>query len=303
MLRATVLIVSHNRKAELLEATSSAVAQNYPDTEILVLDDASTDGSLQALQTAFPFVTAIGDGKKRSACELRNIGFARATGDIVFSLDDDSYFTSPNTISEIMNEFENNPNLAVVGIPFIEPFFPSLHKPSKLASLQDISSFTGCSAAIRKAAFLRVGGYRDYFEYYGEESDLSIRLLEAGFQLSYFETSIVVHTKSRKRNAVYQNAVAIRNGYYNIILNVPLRFVAVRLLRYTIGVVVYRLSISNFGWKLTAAASGFCASLKKLNERKPVSIRTYRRARLLPAHGRTPWAEQLPPPPPCRPTA
>ena len=299
MLKATVLIVSCNRKDELLAAVASARAQDFPHLDIVVYDDASSDGSLEAVRAQFPDVVAIGDGVKRSATVLRNLGFAKADGDVVFSLDDDSYFTSPDTVSRIMEVFAARPSVAVAAIPFIEPYFPSLHDATEEADIHSVSSYTGCAAAIRRSVFVDIGGYREFFEYYSEERDLSIRLMHAGYELVQVPTGLIVHTKSRKRNSRRQMQRALRNGYCAILLNVPARFVPGRIVRYTAGSLMYGFSFRTSVFKAWSLLCGFVDALSRLHARRAVSIETYRRFRSLPAHGRLSWKPGETPPRPC----
>ena len=116
--RATLVITTRNRKEELLQALASALSQSVP-LEIIVLDDASTDGTPEAVEKAFPSVRLIRGEARRGYIRLRNRGAALATTPYIFSIDDDAVFTSPRIVGQVLAEF-GNPRVGAVAIPFVD---------------------------------------------------------------------------------------------------------------------------------------------------------------------------------------
>lgn len=293
----SVLIVCHNRRDECLIAVESALAQDYGDLEVLVFDDCSHDGTVAAVRERFPDVRVYPSEVKRSATVLRNRGFEEARGEVIFSLDDDSYFSEAGIVSNISKCFLDRPTVAVVGIPYIEPFATALHAPVLLRPDERIAAYTGCAAALRRSAIREVGGYRECFDCYGgEEGDLAIRLRDRGYDLIQGRSGYIVHTKSPKRDLRQQRKTAIRNTFLGIWLNFPVEHAIWRSLTYSIGLVKYRFSISAVPLRFYELVAGLWATMMYIGLRAPVRRGTYHRYRRLPSHGRQPWDGVAPEP-------
>lgn len=163
---ATVVIATRNRKQELDRAIRSCMAQTARGLEILVFDDASGDGTSEFVRQTFPHVRLFTSADQVGYVHLRNRGFVEARGPIVFSLDDDAYFSEPGIVTRIFRLFATDSALAAVGIPFVEPVGrrsrSELRAGAPPAPLSEIRSYRGCAHAIRKDAALAVGGYRDF---------------------------------------------------------------------------------------------------------------------------------------------
>ena len=71
----SIVLFTRNRKEELLTALESCFAQNHRPLEVLVFDDASTDGTEEAVRTSFPEVRFFREESNRGIAALRNRGF------------------------------------------------------------------------------------------------------------------------------------------------------------------------------------------------------------------------------------
>jgi len=103
----TAIIVTRNRVAELGRAVRSVVAQTYPDIEIIVVNDASEDGTKQFLDgfQARGVARVINLEKREGACRARNLGVAASHGQLVAFLDDDDWW-HPTKIAEQVPLFD-----------------------------------------------------------------------------------------------------------------------------------------------------------------------------------------------------
>jgi glycosyltransferase involved in cell wall biosynthesis len=88
MCRHTVVIATCNRKPYVLEAIESVCRQTLPPSEVIVVDDGSTDGTVEAIRLRFPQVCVV-QQENRGVSIARNRGVARASGEFVSFLDDD----------------------------------------------------------------------------------------------------------------------------------------------------------------------------------------------------------------------
>ena len=188
----TVVFTAHNRRDMVLDAIRLALAQTVP-LHIIVADDASTDGTQDAVAQAFPGVTYIRSDQSLGPCFQRNRGVELAQTEIVFPLDDDSMLIDPTTLEVALGDFDA-PDVAIVCMPFNNVLQDSrIHHVARPGFGPETIDFAACGHGIRRSAFLSVGGYDEDMFYTLEECDLALRLLDAGGWRTIFGTSPVIH--------------------------------------------------------------------------------------------------------------
>lgn len=105
----SIIIDNYNSCSFLKEAIDSALNQTYTNLEIIVVDDASTDGSKEVIFSYGDRVTPIIKDKNEGQLSAYNTGFAKAHGDIICVLDgDDSFY--PNKVEKLVNVFKDSPD-------------------------------------------------------------------------------------------------------------------------------------------------------------------------------------------------
>jgi GT2 family glycosyltransferase len=156
-------------------------------TQIIVVDNASRDGTAHAVACAFPQVTLIRQRTNQGAC-AKNAGLAVARGEFVIFLDDDSYPTV-GSVRRMVQHFFADPKL---GAAIFDVTLPDgSHESSAYPSV-----VIGCGTGFRRAALQQVGGLpRDFFMQ-AEEYDLSLRLLKQHWAIRRFDDLHVRHLKT-----------------------------------------------------------------------------------------------------------
>lgn len=104
----SVYMPTHNRKQMAATAIDSVLAQDYPNFELIVVDDGSTDDSWSFLQQTYgqhPRVRLLHHEQSQGACAARNTAIAAAKGEYVTGLDDDDVFY-PDRLSSLLAAFE-----------------------------------------------------------------------------------------------------------------------------------------------------------------------------------------------------
>ena len=297
----SICIVTRNRKDELLRALASCRAQTYGPLEIRVYDNGSTDGTEEAVREEYPEVHFSRSANDLGAAAQRNRGFAEAQGKYAFSLDDDAYYTDVRTIAQAVPLLEENPAMAVLAMPFVEPaardtasWRPAGHeaKPEKPVPVR---SFVACACAFRRDAVLRVGGYREFFRQWGEERDLAIRLMDKGYSILYAGLPAVVHQGSARRDRADMEYFGVRNTLLFDFLNVPQPRMPPRLLLDASRLFVHRLGPATLSKRLDYVLKGLAECWRRRDLRAPVGASTYRRYRALPPHGAAARVVELPP--------
>ena len=281
---ASVVVPTRNRKELLKQTIRSALAQSVP-LELIVLDDGSTDGTLEMIRHEFPEVRLCEFGRGRGPSFLRNRGIELASTELVFPIDDDSVFSSPYVVEQTMNEF-SNPRVAAVAIPFINPrldwtrrqFAPDARGPWVA------HAFVGAAHAVRRSLFLKMSGYREHFFYMGEEGDLCIRFLAAGFVVRLGMADPIYHMESARRDVSLAEFYGRRNDVLFAWHNVPMPWLPIHLIATTFNGLVFGFRSRHLFAMLKGIVAGYSECLRG-QQREPVSPNLYRLHRRLKKRG------------------
>jgi len=201
----TVLIPAYNEEAVIAHSVRAALDSEYPELEVLVLDDGSTDetaGAATAAAAGDPRCEVVRDEVNRGKAERLNIGFARARHERVVVTDADAHL-HPNAIRHLVARLERSPIVAAVaGGPFVtnRAYLISALQVLEAAAIiglirrtQSLTGRVGVVAGVcgifRRDAVLAVGGYDDRMA--TEDIDLTWRLLLAGWHTAYAPRALV----------------------------------------------------------------------------------------------------------------
>lgn len=188
----SVIIPTRNRVTVLPRALQSVYAQDYPNLEILVLDDASEDGTWDYIRSHHSDIRLFRFDQNHGQIAARNLMMREANGDYIVNLDDDAHFPHADTISRVAARMEAEPELGMVAFRVVEY---EAEAPDNGEPEYYTNSYRGGGNCIRKAALRETGYYRETAlpPYGGEESYLQLRLVDKGYRLVYFPAATVVH--------------------------------------------------------------------------------------------------------------
>src|SRR5207244_2102011 len=126
----TFMIATRNRVAELEKTLASCLAQDWPALEILVVDDASSDGTCERVRTSFPQVDIVRRARNQGSVAARNDILRRARGCYIIGLDDDSRFVEADACRRVVERLEAEPDLGIISFQVIGPEFPARMTPA-----------------------------------------------------------------------------------------------------------------------------------------------------------------------------
>lgn len=274
MMSVSVVVTTRNRRDDLRTCLQSVQTQDVP-LELIVIDDASTDGTAEMVKTEFPAARLIVHQQLHGLIRGRNEAARIATGDVVVSLDDDAVFSSPGIIGDTLTSFDDR-RIAAVAIPYIDVNRDSIVK--QLAPDRDrayvVESFIGTAHAVRRDTFLGLGGYREALFHQGEESDFCVRLLAAGYLVRLGSSAPIHHFESVRRDFRRMDHYGPRNAILFAWQNVPFPAALIQIPATIAGVISLTFNPSRLLTRLRGVVAGLlgCASF----ERAPVPSRTYR---------------------------
>ncbi len=196
MKRTVSLVISvWNRKDDLRENLASIRRQTVPPDEIVVVDNHSHDGTPEMVVAEFPDVVLIRmPHSAYGACETFNIGFASARGEFVGILDDDVVLP-PDFVERMLAEFDREPETTAILSPkVVEPEMPDwyLNAP-EVNTARYLATFRGCGSMARHDAIRKAGYYDERFFIFGNERDLTTRLLNLGYRVKLVPEVVVFH--------------------------------------------------------------------------------------------------------------
>jgi hypothetical protein len=191
----SLVISVWNRKDDLRENLATIRQQTVPADQVIVVDNNSSDGTPEMVIEEFPEVQLIRmPHSDYGACETFNVGFSSAKGDFVGILDDDVIL--PVTFVEHMvNKFAEEPETTAILSPkVVEPEMPEWYLTSEAINRERyLSTFRGCGSMARADAIRKANWYDIRFFIFGNERDLTTRLLNLGFRVKMFPTVEVFH--------------------------------------------------------------------------------------------------------------
>ncbi len=290
----TVVITTKNRKADLAIALRSAVSQSA-NPEVIVIDDGSTDGTADMVRAEFSSVKLHRFETSRGYIVQRDFAATVATGEIIFSIDDDAAFSSPGVIEQTLAEF-SSPRIGAVAIPYINVNGDGITRftAPQPTGIFLVPSFVGTAHAVRRDLFLKLGGCREQLVHQGEESDFCLRLLAAGYGVALGRSDPIHHFESPNRDSRRMALFGRRNDILFGWHNVPLIDLPARWLRATAGGLAFGLKKHRLFWMTQGLAWGYLSSAKLFGKRSPVDRQAYKLFRKLVAAGSLPMSEVEP---------
>lgn len=212
-----IIVLNWNGGEDTLACLESLRQLDYPNYEIVVVDNGSTDGSAQAIRDAFPDVMMLGTGKNLGFAEGNNVGLRYAlagSADYVLLLNDDTEVAS-DFISVLVCAVEATPHAGVAG-----PTIYYFNRPttiwaaggtidwrrgnSHLMALNEVDEgqydvvrevdfVTGCALLARREVVDQVGMLDSRFFMYYEEAEWCVRVARAGYKILHVPQAHVWH--------------------------------------------------------------------------------------------------------------
>lgn len=201
--RVSVVVATRDRRASLEQTLRHLLA--LPDrAAVIVVDNASTDGTPDLVRDRFPTVRLIELTENRGAL-ARDIGVEAASTPVVAFADDDSWWES-GALDLAADRFDRHPRLAVaVGRTMLtggeHAGIDAVSRKMRLALIgtepdlpgPSVLGFPACAAICRRSAFLAVGGFSELLFFGGEETLLALDLDAAGWGLAYVDDLVAWH--------------------------------------------------------------------------------------------------------------
>ena len=243
MTRLSIVILSYNTKRYLEQVLRSLARIKKNDWEVIVVDNASQDGSAQMVKEEFPFVKCIINKKNVGFSAGNNSGIRRAQGAYVLLLNSDTEVRDAESIPTLLSYMDKHPDIGAVtpkvvladgtmdmashrGIPTpwnsfsyfiglervfgklpgIQRIFGGYHQTWKrIEYTHEVDACTAAAMFVRAAAIDEVGLLDEQFFMYGEDLDWCYRFRKAGWKIVYNPEATIIHHKNKSGVQVETN--------------------------------------------------------------------------------------------------
>jgi GT2 family glycosyltransferase len=197
----SVISVAYKRRDNVLKLMEALRQQDYTNFEVIVVDNDSQDGTAEAIEALYPEVKVL-RSPQNFGMVAYNFGLANAKGKYILVIDDDGLPASFDWISQVVNCFEANPRLGAVACTIrmcdtgrLGYDSPQFVLNGDLTHGYQTVAYNGTGAGLRATALHQVGHYPFHFFRSWLELHLCTRLIEAGWEVRYFPSIEVWHSR------------------------------------------------------------------------------------------------------------
>ena len=253
--RITVVVITHNRRAEL-HRTLGKLAALPERPPVIVVDNGSADGTAASVRRCFPQVILI-RAQRNLGAVARNLGVRQVTTRYVAFCDDDTWW-EPGSLTAAADALDRHPCVAAVTARIVvEPGGQDDPITGELASSPlpgrpglpgpVLLSFLAGASVLRCQAFREAGGFSARLWLGGEEELLAADLVTRGYLLCYLPSATVHHQASVLRDPARRRWLGIRNTLWFTWLRRPLPAALRRTAELAVTVPRDRVSAGAFG--------------------------------------------------------
>ena len=239
---------------------ASLKKQTYKDYQILVVDNASTDGSVEYVKEHYPEIEVIALKKNYGFSKAVNVGIRRSTTPYVILLNNDTT-ADPYYIEEMVRTIEKSPRIFSVSSKMIQMYHPELidsagdlytltgwgvcrgvgRPVSNYTETDEVFSACAGAAIYRRQVFQKIGLFDEKHFAYLEDIDVGYRARIFGYRNLYCPTALVYHVGSGTSGSKYNSfkvRLSARNNIYLNYKNKPLLQLMVNFLPLFAGYVL-----------------------------------------------------------------
>lgn len=214
---ASFVVVSYNTAEHIEGCLRSLLSLNYPRTEIIVVDNGSTDGSAELVRSRFPDVELVELGENKGFAGAASVGLFMATGDILASVNPDVQL-DPEWLQAIVEAFEAFPDAGVVGSKILYPDRTTIQHAGGLVHYplattdhagrgeedrgqydqsRMVSFVTGAALAMRRDVGHSLNFFDEaFYPVFFEDVDLCWRAKREGWRIVYQPRALAYHSES-----------------------------------------------------------------------------------------------------------
>lgn len=293
-MKITIVIPNYNGKHFMEPCLASLGRQTYKDFEILVVDNASTDGSIEYLKEHYPDIRIIALDQNYGFSKAVNVGIRHSSAPYVILLNNDTT-VDEHFVDEMRKAIEQSPRIFSVSSKMIQMYHPELidsagdlytlpgwgvcrgvgRPVSNYSEADEIFSACAGASIYRRRVFQKIGYFDENHFAYLEDIDIGYRAKIYGYRNMYCPSAIVFHvgsgTSGSKYNA-FKVKLSARNNIYVNYKNMPLPFLVLNFMPLLLGYLVKYAFFLRIGWG-KEYKEGVSEGLRTMKAQKKVPFR------------------------------
>ena len=243
MIDLSISIVNHNNK-ECLKGCLDSLYSHDPgiSLEVIVVDNGSSDGSVESVKQSFPLVNVIENSENKGFVRANNQGIRASRGQCVLSLNNDTIIGN-GTLGGLVRFMEEHPDVGACGpkvlnldgslqyqcrrsFPTISSslsYFLKLHKvfPGSKRFGQylmthlnsdeagEVDSVSGCCLLVRKEVIEKVGILDENYIMYGDDLDWCYRIKQAGWKVYFVPDFQITHLGGQSSQSLHRKCILL----------------------------------------------------------------------------------------------
>ena len=211
----SIIITNRNGKKYIVKCMESVLDTDYPNFEIILVDNASTDGSIELVKETFADhrIKIIRNETDRDFVGANNIGISNSSGDYLVLLSNDTQ-VKKDWLNEIVSIFEKDNSVGVIQIKLLKlddkskidtcgHYFTIFGFPYEIGvgqidngrydHIYELFGARGAALPLRRKLLDKIGYLDEDYIIYGEDTDLSWRCWLSGFKVALAPKAIVYH--------------------------------------------------------------------------------------------------------------
>ncbi len=293
-MKVTIIIPNYNGCRFMEPCLASLKEQTFKDCCILIVDNASTDGSLEYLRGNYPDIEVLALDKNYGFSKAVNIGIRHARTPYVLLLNNDTT-VDPHFLEEMVHAIEQSPRIFSVASKMLQMYHPELidgagdlytlvgwgvargcgRLASNYTKADEVFSACAGAAIYRRSAFKKIGLFDENHFAYLEDIDVAYRAKIYGYKNLYCPTALVFHVGSGTSGSKYNSfkvRLSARNSVYLNYKNMPAGQLALNFIPLLIGYLVKYAFFVKIGFGKDYK-EGILEGLRKRKVQKKVRFR------------------------------
>lgn len=287
----SVVIPSYNRRDCLLRLMEDVQLQQGVEFEVIVVDDCSSDGSVEAVTTTYPEVKMIVNNANSGCSITRNRGIRAARGGIIIGLDSDVSLPDRDLFMKVCDTFDHSPGICGLAFRIYDAEsskddYPRWWHAAPVDGFADkhfkTDYFSGTAFAFRRDSLAAAGFFPEHIFQYYEEVELAYRIMDNDGVIEYSPRLTIMHHPGARNgwseHRYYHNP---RSQILMAYSCYPAGKAAVFLLTRLGRSFLKALAARKVGVYTAGIASGIAGIVSKKLTRKPLKEKTWRRIKAI----------------------
>lgn len=287
----SIVVLTHNRCEVLSELLASLCHIHTFKTEVIVVDNGSSDGTLDMVLSRFPQFKTVAVPVNKGAVG-RNEGIRIASGTFIITIDDDILGLDDGSLGYLYLFFQQDPKIGAVCFKVIDFYSGQVcnwchpYKVEEAAGRSfETSEISEGAVAFRREMLDKTGLYTEELFISHEGADLAARILNEGYEIHYTPRIEVVHKYSRQARSPWRRYYYdTRNDFWLVVRNYRCLAALQHLARRLPTTFLYALRDGYLKYWLRAVGHSIVELPQMWRQRKPISPQTHGRIKFINRH-------------------